>query len=158
VDQVVIRSNQAPSRADRKVVGLAGHHRDVPALRDVIAWPRLRRPVIEPEPVPPDEIAFDGHRPLLVLRREHQAADLGSDAVEDFPALPLRMQDLAAAAGDLLAVADGDDAILDRDGGQVEMLPATLSKEMAGKVVLVQTLHDYDDRAVLLIIEAGDQG
>ena len=72
---------------------------DVPALHNEAAWTALGRLVIEPEPVPPDEIAFHRHRPLLVLGGELQAADLALDAVEDLFALPLRMQDLAPASG-----------------------------------------------------------
>src|SRR5881392_3683943 len=42
---------------------------DVPALHNEAAWTALGRLVIEPEPVPPDEIVFHRHRPLLVLGR-----------------------------------------------------------------------------------------
>src|SRR5439155_21573316 len=158
VDEIVIRLDHAPGCTDRIVIGLTGHHGDVPALHDQIAWTRLGRLVIKPEPVPLDEIAFERHRALLVLGGEHQAADLGFDALEHRLALPLRMQDLALAAGEGFAVPNGDDAVLNRDGRQVEMLPTTLSEEMPGKVILMQALHDHDDGTSLLIVEARDQG
>ena len=50
-----------------KVVGHAGHHGDVPALHDQMAWTRLGRLVIKSEPVPFDETAFEWHRPLMSL-------------------------------------------------------------------------------------------
>ena len=47
-----------------------------------------------------------------------------------------------------LAVAEGNDAVVHGDCRQVKVLPTTLIKQMAGKVVLVQALHDDDDGAV----------
>src|SRR5207249_3235895 len=88
---------------------------------------------------------------------EHQTADLGFDALEHLLALALRMQHLARAAGEDLAGPNGDDAVLDRDGGEVEVLPTTLSEEIAGQVVLVQALHDHADRISFLVVEARDQ-
>ena len=114
--------------------------------------------VIVSEPVASDEIAFERNRPLLILGREHQAADLRLDTVQGVFALALRMQDVADPSCDHLAVAERDDAVLDGDRRQVEMLPAALIEEMAGKVVLVQALHDDDDGTVLLVVEARDQG
>jgi putative ABC transport system substrate-binding protein len=104
----------------RKVVGLASHHGDIPALHDETRPGRLD---IETEPFPSDEIALKRHRSLLVLSREHQAADLRLYLIEDCLALPFRMQDFAPAPGDQLAVADGDDAVVEGDGRQVEMQP-----------------------------------
>src|SRR5260370_4638286 len=158
VDEIVIRLDHAPGCTDRIVIGLTGHHGDVPALHDQIAWTGPGRLVIKPEPVRLDGIAFERHWPLLVLGGEHQAADLGFDALEHRVALPLRMQDVALAAGEELAVPNGDDAVLNGDGRQVEMLPAALSEEMPGKVILMQALHDHDNGTFLLVVEARDQG
>src|SRR5438132_2787491 len=158
VDEIVIRLDHAPGCTDRIVIGLTGHHGDVPALHDQIAWTGLGRLVIKPEPVPFDEIAFERHWPLLVLGGEHTAADLGFDALEHRVALPLRMQDLPLAEGEGFAAPNRHDAVLNGGGRPVEMVPAALSEEMPGKVILMQALHDHDDGTSLLIVEARDQG
>ena len=74
------------------------------------------------EPVPSNEVAFERHRALLVLRREHQAADLGLDPIQHRSVLSLRMQDVTAAASDVLVGSNRDDAVLLRNGWQVEMI------------------------------------
>jgi hypothetical protein len=61
------------------------------------AWILRWQLVVIFEPIAPDEIAFGRHRPLLVLGREHQAADLGLDPIQDLLAFPGRMQDVAGA-------------------------------------------------------------
>ena len=71
--------------------------------------------VVVAEPVASNEIAFKRNRPLLILRREHQAADLGLDTVQGLFALALRMQDVADPSCHLLAVAERNDAVLHGD-------------------------------------------
>ena len=68
------------------------------------------------------------------------------------------MQDVALGASEELAGPNGDDVVLDRDGRQVEMMPAALPEEMPGNVILMQALHDHDDGTVLLVVEARHQG
>ena len=114
--------------------------------------------VIVSEPVSPNEIAFERNRPLLILGRELQAADLRLDAVESIFALALRMQDVADPSFHHPAAAEGNDGVVHGNCRQVEVLPTTLTKQMTGKVVLVQALHDHDDGAVLLVVEARHQG
>ena len=97
VDEVVVRFDDPPSRADGIVVGIARHHGDVPALHDALGG-SLGQVVIVSEPVSPNEIAFERNRPLLILGGELQAADLRLDAVESVFALALRMQDVADSA------------------------------------------------------------
>ena len=38
------------------------------------------------------------------------------------------------------------------------MLPAALLQQMAGEVVLVEALHDHDNRPPFLVVQAGDEG
>jgi hypothetical protein len=47
-----------------------------------------------------------------------------------------------------------DDHLLFGDGGEVQVSPATLLKEMADEIVRMEALHDDDDRAFLLMVEA----
>jgi hypothetical protein len=72
MNEVRIAFMNKPSRACRIVVATARHHGDVPALDDP-RFPRPRRQgVIGREPRPPDKIAFDRHRLLLILGGEKQ--------------------------------------------------------------------------------------
>src|SRR6516165_8811287 len=109
------------------------------------------------EPVPSDQITFGRYWPLLILRRELQAAHLVSHAIKRLPALPLGMQDIPAAAPEHFVATNGDVALLDRDGGKIEMAPSSLPEQMAGEIVFVPSLHDHDDRTPLFIVKAGDQ-
>src|SRR5262249_61652159 len=68
------------------------------------------------------------------------------------------MQDLTLAASEDLVIPNRDDAVLNGDSRQVEMLPTTPSEEMPSKVILMQALHDYDDGTVLFVVEAREQG
>jgi hypothetical protein len=63
------------------------------------------------------------YRPLLVLRREYEAADLGPDAVKGCFALPCRMPDVYDVPRDRLVGSNGKDAVLDGDRRQLKMLP-----------------------------------
>src|SRR5450631_914835 len=68
------------------------------------------------------------------------------------------MEDIAAPAAHMrLAVPKLDDLVLQRDRRHVQMIPTALSHEVAGKIVLVQALHDRNDRARLLVIETRDE-
>ena len=67
------------------------------------------------------------------------------------------MEDIAAPAHMRLAVPKLDDLVVQRDRWHVQMIPTALSQEVAGKVVLVQSLHHRNDRARLLVIEARDE-
>ena len=158
IDQVKIRLDDTPSGAHGKVIGLARHHGDIPALHDSRAWILRWQLVVIFEPLAPDEIAFERHRPLLVLGREHQAADLGLDLVKHCLALPGRMQDVAGAPRVEFAWPCRNDAVFDGDCWQVKTLPAALAKEMTGKVVLVQALHHHHDGISVLVVEPRHQG
>jgi len=50
-----------------------------------------------------------------------------------------------------------DNLVLQRDRWHIQVIPTALSYEVTGEVVLVQALHDRDDGARLLVIEAGDK-
>ena len=77
---IVICFEHLPSGANGIIVSVAGCHCDVPALHDPLmrgGWDL----VIIPKPVPPDQISFERNWPLLVLCREHQAADFPLDPI-----------------------------------------------------------------------------
>ena len=57
VDEVIVRLDDPPSRANRIVVGIARHHGDVPTLHDALGG-IVGQVVVVPEPVASDEIAF----------------------------------------------------------------------------------------------------
>ena len=67
------------------------------------------------------------------------------------------MEDIAAPACVKLPVPKLDDLVLQRNRWHVEMIPTALSHEVAGEVVLVQALHNRNNRAGLLVIETRDQ-
>ena len=67
------------------------------------------------------------------------------------------MEDIAAPACVRLLVPKLDDLVLQRNRWHVQMIPTALSHEVAGKIVLVQALHDRNDRARLLVIEPRDE-
>src|SRR6202521_459767 len=67
------------------------------------------------------------------------------------------MEDIAATACVRLIVPEFDDLVLQRTRWHVQMIPTALSQEVASKVVFVQALHDRNDRARLLVIEARDE-
>ena len=48
--------------------------------------------------------------------------------------------------------------IFDRNGRKLEDLPATLLHKVADQVILMQALHDNNDAAGHLVIEAGVKG
>src|ERR1700694_4214589 len=81
IEQVVVPFDHLPSRTNRIVIRVAGHHGNIPTLHDtlmrLIGWT-----LIISEPIAPDEIAFERYRPLLILGGKHQAADLRLGAVE----------------------------------------------------------------------------
>ena len=52
---------------------------------------------------------------------------------------------------------DRDLLVLFGDRGQVEMAPATIPQQLAREVVLVEALHDENDGAASLVIEAGQK-
>jgi hypothetical protein len=91
------------------------------------------------------------------LGGEQQAADFRFDRLEGLPALALGMEDIAAPARMRLAVPKLDDLVVQRNRWHVQMIPTALSQEVAGKVVVVQALHDRNDCARLLVIEARDE-
>src|ERR1700729_3912431 len=70
VYQVIILSLDAPGGANGIVVEFGGFRSGVPALDDAHKPARRCIGIVEAEPFAFDEIAADGDRPLLVLRRE----------------------------------------------------------------------------------------
>jgi hypothetical protein len=72
------------------------------------------------------------------LRREPHAADCGFDTLAGLLAFSLRMQKVTRAADDLLVGPEWDDAVLDRNGGQVEMFSTALLNEMPREIVFMQ--------------------
>ena len=53
--------------------------------------------------------------------------------------------------------ADGHFLVRLGDGGQIEMIPTTLAEQLACEIILVQALHDQNDRSVALVVETGHQ-
>ena len=64
------------------------------------------------------------------------------------------MQDVSDPSRHDLAAAQGDDGVVYGNRGQVEVLPAALNKQVTGQIVFVQALHDHDNGAMLLVVEA----
>jgi hypothetical protein len=98
MNEIRIASMNKPSRACRIVVATARHHGDVPALDDPRFPGPSRQVVIGREPRPPDKIAFDRHRLLLILGGEKQASHFCIDRLQGLSALALRMENIAAPA------------------------------------------------------------
>ncbi|HMF22543.1 MAG TPA: hypothetical protein VKG24_10505, partial [Pseudolabrys sp.] len=67
------------------------------------------------------------------------------------------MQDVADPPCHLLLVAEGNESVLHGDCRQIKVLPTTFFKDVTGKVVLMQALHNDDNRAVILVIKARHQ-
>ncbi len=140
---------------------VVGHRRfrgrEVPTLDDHSAPTRLRRRLIGLQPASFDEVAFQRHRPLLILRREGEATHLGLQLIEIGQRLPLRVEDIVDAPMMDTSRPDRDRLINDRDRWQVEVMPAALLDQLTGEVLFVQPLHDRNDDAALGGVEAGQQ-
>lgn len=158
LNQVIVVLDNAPGGADRIVVGASSHRGGIPALDDIFGCAGRRQLIVPAKPFPLDEIAFERHRPLLVLRRELQAADFGLDPLQHQLAFAPHVQEVAGATAKDAIMAAGDDAIFDGDGRQIEVMPATCLQQMTCEIVFMQALHHHDDAAGFLIVQARDQG
>ena len=67
------------------------------------------------------------------------------------------MEQLSDAAVVFAGFTERDGHCLLGDGRKVQVPPATLLEEMADEIVGMEALHDDDDRAVVLVIEARQQ-
>src|SRR6516162_9214173 len=67
------------------------------------------------------------------------------------------MQNVALDASMHHAGTDEDLLVLLCDRRQIEMAPAAFPQQLACQVVLVQALHDENDGALFLVIEAGEK-
>src|ERR1700730_8812232 len=116
-----------PSRACRIVVATARHHGDVSALDDPRFPGPRRQVVIGREPRPPDKIAFDRHRLLLMWGGEKEASHLCFDRLQGLSALALRMENIATSAQMRSAAPELNSLLLQRDRWHVQMIPTALS-------------------------------
>src|ERR1700746_1046721 len=81
--------------------------------------------------------------------------------VEGFEWLALRVQRLALTAPEAARSPDRLDAVHlvgFGDRREAQNLPRLLREHVADEVVLVQPLHDQDDRAVALVVEPAVKG
>src|SRR5712672_4033627 len=82
--------------AQRRIVSkLAAAEGGIPADNDFVAWQRGRRPIVELEPRPLDEIAASRNRRLLILGRELHCTHRCLQFIESNLGFPLRMKQTA---------------------------------------------------------------
>lgn len=94
---------------------------------------------------------------LLVLARKIVFADGAADLFERRPRLPGRVEEIAGFAHKPLGAErsfEFEDLFLFGDRRQTDNFPTLLIEHVADEVVLVQALHDDDDRAFLFVVEA----
>jgi hypothetical protein len=114
-----------------------------------------------PEPGSLDHAAAQGCGGLLVLAGEIVFADRLPDLLEHRQRLARRVQRLAAPPGKDLWPAQRVDRValvLLGDRRKAHHLPILLRQHVAHQIVLVQAVHDQDDRPLLLVVEAAVEG
>src|SRR3984893_11802744 len=137
MNEVRIVFMDKPSRACRIVVATARHHGDVPALDDPRFPGPRRQGVIGREPRPPDKIAFDRHRLLLILGGEKQASHFCFNRLQGLSALALGMENIAAPAHMRSAAPELNGLLLQCDRWHVQMIPTALSQKVDSEVILM---------------------
>ena len=109
------------------------------------------------EPGRLDHAAAGGRGPLLVLGGEIHFPDGRANAFERGERLARRIERLARQPPERPSARerrlDGVRLVLFGDRRKRDDVPAALPQDVAGEIVLVQALHDDDDRALLLVVE-----
>src|SRR5262249_61973819 len=98
---------------------------------------------------------------LLILAGEVVFTERAADAVESFDRLALGVQRFALTPPEASRSPDRLDPmhlVGFRDRRKAQDLPRLLRENVADEVVLVQPLHDDDDRTLPLVIEAAVEG
>src|SRR5277367_1065957 len=101
VDEVEVLARDAPARAHAEIAELARLVGGVPALQDALEGGGQLVRQVAPEPGRLDEAAAQRGGRLLVLAGKIVFADRAADMLEDGTRLALRVQRLAAAAGEI---------------------------------------------------------
>src|ERR1700736_6679115 len=145
-----VLAGNAPARAHAEIAELGRLVGGAPALRDAVeeGGPLARR--VSPEPRRLDHAAalWCGH--LLILAGEIVLADRPADLLEHFGRLARGMQGLALLAAEGLLPEhplEPVQLVVIGDRREAHPLPRLLLEHVAGEVVLVQAVHDQDDRA-----------
>ncbi len=73
---------------------------------------------------------------------------------EGLEGLARRVQCLPDISADNVSVGKPETLVVFGDRRQPQMLPTALLEEISGEVLIVQALHDHDDRIGLLVVEA----
>ena len=159
VFEVVFAFVHDPGRADGVVVLGAVLRCRIPTLDD---FPGVRRQLLgSAKPSPLHHSAARGHGPLLILSRESIRAELGPEFFESPDRLTLGMENLTnlANVNVALAGADPDDLSFLGNRRELENFPFIgRANQIAREVIEVDALHDDDDAAVDLVVEAGQEG
>ncbi len=149
---------EPPGRADgiiRKFGRLAGR---VPTPRDLLEGRSLVAPTMTLEPCFLDHAAAGRSWALLVLASEIEFPNGCADIGEGFERLAGLMQGGAGAALEPATPQrrlDVEDLASFGDRRERDDFKSLLLQNAPGQVVLVQALHDDDDRALGLVVEAG---
>jgi hypothetical protein len=128
-----------------------------PSLDDPIEARRAFFGAIAPEPSFLDHSAAGRRRRLLILAGEIVLAHVDADSFQRFERFALRVKRRASHSRERLAAEGRLDEMLFGDFGERregDDLLLLLLENMADQIVLVQPLHDDDDRAANLIVEA----
>jgi hypothetical protein len=160
VQQVQILFFLSPRRARAVIAQFGRFDRGVSALEKQIKFRRLLSDLVGPEPRGFDHASAERGWLLLILSREVVLALGNADGLKNLQRLTLRMKSFASTPSDRARAVRSLDHmrfVLDRDGWEAEDFPLPLLQHVAHEVVLVQPLHNDDNAARILIIEAAVQ-
>src|SRR5271169_1557468 len=161
IDQIKLLALDPPAGADAEIAELGRLVGGVPALHDAVEGLRQfsRRVMLEPRRL--DETAAQWRRGLLVLAGEVILPDRPADLLEHCRRLPLGVQRLATLPGKVPRPPhrlDRPGLVLLGDRREVHDLPILLGQHVADQIILVQPVHDQDNRTLLLIVQPTVEG
>ena len=128
----------------------------VPALHDAVEALGEFGLAVALEPFRLDQAAAQRGGRLLKLAGEVVFADRPPDTLEGFERLAVRVQRLALTAPEAAWSPDRLDLVRligFGDRRKAQHFPGLLREDVADEVILVQALHDNDNRATALVVE-----
>jgi len=103
--------------------------------------------------VPLEDKAVRGHGHLLITRGEHIRAHLGSQMFQNGNGFALGIEDLSVLARKHAATSQRDAFVFGSNCGKLQVAPQPALDHQAGKIELVEALHDADDRTAALVVD-----